>query len=130
VRLLENNRTAAPSWQRYAEAVTHAGVGALSALGMPGPPTSVVDVALSLLARLDRDSLILRWDVDIDGLARALPLDRPGETLRFRLHTARDTPAGPGRGFPSAELQLLVYREAEPGCQGTSPSLVRSAVAF
>jgi len=117
IRLLENNRTAAPAWQTYAEAVSHAGVGALSALGMPGPPSSVVDAAVALLVRLDRDSLILLWALPLDQLLAMLDAAE-GDVLRFPLASTRATPAGPGRGAPSAELSLLVYREPEVGCLG------------
>ena len=123
IRLAENDRTASPSWVRRGKAAAQAG-GAATLAGLPSP-TGLATQGVELLARLDRDDLMLLADLDLDELARAV--SGPGQAsasdtplaARVRLATARHSPpaAGtPGAPLPSAELVLVVWREAEVGC--------------
>jgi hypothetical protein len=106
LRLAENNQTAEPEWRRVATQIRQGGGAAV-----PGASADVIERALDLLERLDKDDLILLWSADADGLAQQLGPLSQRRALRLHLATARKV-----GGNPSAELTLLVYLEPEPGC--------------
>jgi hypothetical protein len=108
LRLAENNRTAEPEWNRVASRI---GRGVAGAAGLPGSATSAFDVALKLLADLERDDLILRWSVDANSVIRAVAPLSEHRAVRYRLATARRL-----GNLPSAELTIVLYLEPEPGC--------------
>ena len=119
VRLAENDRTKAPRWAEVGTTATKT-TAAASVVGIPSP-AGVLAEALEVLRQLDKDDLILLADVELDQVAASLALPAPEATPRqraARLHfsTARRVPLGPGAGQPSAEMTLLAYRQAEPGC--------------
>jgi hypothetical protein len=115
LRLADNGRTVAPLWTKYADALLHGSSSAASAAGLPSAPPAAIDIAIDLIARLDRDALILSWAQDLDALAHDL-VAAPGKLLRLHLATSRTVASGPGAGLPAAELDLLIYREHEAGC--------------
>jgi len=114
LRLAENDRTSAPQWVQVAHTIAGAGAGAAGAAGVPVPPSGAIDLVIELLRKLDRDDLILIWSTDADTLAREL--FAPPRMLRVHLTTPRRVRGGPGDGLPTAELDLLLYLEAEAGC--------------
>ena len=115
LRLAENDRTLAPEWARYAHQLVGGAAGAAGAAGLPVPPGGLVDELVNQLARLDRDDLILIWRADVAELAPALSA-APPRLLRLSLATTRRASAGSDKDAPAAELDLLLYREPEPGC--------------
>jgi hypothetical protein len=119
VRLAENDRSKAPRWAEVGTTATKT-TAAASVVGLPSP-AGVLAEALEVLRQLDKDDLILLADVDLDLVAAQLALPAPEATprqraARLRFSTTRRVPLGPGAGQPSAEMTLLAYREAEPGC--------------
>jgi hypothetical protein len=125
VRLAENDRTFPPEWVTRATQASGA-VGGAAALGITVPPAAVVQEGVELFARLDRDDRILTWTVALEQLERdtAPPADEvgtagnppPRPARRYRLATTRHLPSGAGPALPFATLNLLAYREPEPGC--------------
>lgn len=106
LRLAENNQTAEPEWRRVTTQIRE-GAGA----AVPGASSDVIERAIDLLARLDKDDLILLWSADADTLIQQLGPLTEHRALRLRLNTTRKLGTQ-----PSAELGLLVYLEPEPGC--------------
>lgn len=106
LRLAENNQTAEPEWRRVTTQIRE-GAGA----AVPGASSDVIERALDLLAKLDKDDLILRWSADADTLIEQLGPLTEHRALRLRLNTTRKLGTQ-----SSAELGLLVYLEPEPGC--------------
>jgi hypothetical protein len=114
VRLAENDRTSGPRWATLSESLSGV-VGVATLGGLPAPPGSVVSEAIELLRQLDRDDLILLWRIPLDELAARL-IAAPTRALRLRMVTTRAVAGGGDQGLPAAELDLAVFREAEPGC--------------
>jgi hypothetical protein len=117
IRLAENDRTNPARWNQVAGAAGDA-AGAVGVLGVPSVPAAVVEEAVHLLASLDRDDLILLWSIDaaslVEALGRAVV---PGATpaaraLRYSLASPRRTP----EGKPAATVDIVVFRQPEPGC--------------
>jgi hypothetical protein len=114
VRLAENDRTSGPRWATLSERLS--GVVGVAALGgVPAPPGSLVSEAIELIRQLDKDDLILLWRIPLDDLV-ARVTSAPARALRLRTVTTRVVDGGPEKGRPAAELDLVVLREAEPGC--------------
>jgi hypothetical protein len=59
--------------------------------------------------------LILLWRIPLDELGARVTA-APRRALRLRMVTTRVVASGPEQGRPAAELDLVVLREAEPGC--------------
>ncbi|HEX3904336.1 MAG TPA: hypothetical protein VH853_15975 [Polyangia bacterium] len=117
VRLAENDRTSPARWNQVAGAAGDA-AGATGSLGVPVVPSALVEEGMHLLSEIDRDDLVLLWSVDAASLVDALAKEvAPGASpaahaLRFSLATPRRTPAGK----PAATVDLVVFRQPEPGC--------------
>lgn len=112
VRLAENNRTVEPKWREIAGQFTHGVTGAAGRIGLPvAPADGVINAALDLLEKMDRDDLILIWKQDADEVLRAVGPLTEHRAQRYHLTTSREI-----QGVPSAELSLLAYLEPEPGC--------------
>ncbi|HET6146823.1 MAG TPA: hypothetical protein VFH68_04780 [Polyangia bacterium] len=117
LRLAENDRTNPAGWNHVAQAAGGA-AGASGAVGF-GVPSALVQEGVHLLAKLDRDDLILLWQIDAGSLVSALGRDAgPGgasgaHALRFALGTPRRAPDGMA---PAAMVDVLVFRQPEPGC--------------
>jgi hypothetical protein len=109
VRLAENDRTSPASWNQVAT-VAGGAAGASAAAGVPVLPSAVVEEGVHLLAKMDRDDLILLWATDARSLVGALGA---GRSLHFGLATPRRTPDG---SAPAGSLELLIFRQPEPGC--------------
>jgi len=110
LRLAENDRTMTPRWAEIGHMLAGGASGAASAVGVSAP-TSVIDVAIDLVRKIDEDDLILIWSTPVEELAATLaPL------ARIHLATPRDVVDAAGQKAPSAELDLLAYVEPEPGC--------------
>jgi hypothetical protein len=118
LRLAENDRTNPARWNQVAQAAGGA-AGAGGALGVPVVPSTVVQEAVHLLAKLDRDDLLLLWEVDAAALTGALARGAVAGTpsgaraLRFALGTTRRAPDGKA---PAATMDVVVFRQPEPGC--------------
>jgi hypothetical protein len=118
LRLAENDRTSAASWNRAAD-VAGGAAGAGAVLGVPVLPSAIAQEGVRLLAKLDRDDLILLWSIDADALVKGLggPDTRGSasgaKALRFALGTPRRTPDGKA---PAATADIVVFRQPEPGC--------------
>jgi hypothetical protein len=117
IRLAENDRTSPARWNQVAGAAGDA-AGAGGALGVPAIPSALVEEGVHLLASLDRDDLILLWSVDAASLVEALgraviPGAAPAaRALRYALASPRRTP----NGMPAATVDIVVFRQPEPGC--------------
>ncbi len=118
IRLAENDRTSPARWNQVAGAAGDA-AGAGGALGVPVVPSALVTEGIHLLASVDRDDLILLWSSDAASLIEALgqavvPGAAPAaRALRYTLATPRRTPDGKA---PAATVDLVVFRQPEPGC--------------
>jgi hypothetical protein len=118
LRLAENDRTSAASWNRAAD-VAGGAAGAGGVLGVPMLPSEIAQEGVRLLAKLDRDDLILLWSIDADTLVKGFGgADVQGsasraKALRFALATPRRAPDGKS---PAATADVVVFRQPEPGC--------------
>jgi len=118
LRLAENDRSNPAGWNHVAQAAGGA-AGAGGALGVSVLPSALVQEGVHLLAKLDRDDLILLWEIDTGSLISALGGDAVpgaapgGHALRFALGTFRRAPDGKA---PAAMVEVLVFRQPEAGC--------------
>ena len=111
VRLAKNNRTAEPLWEAYAQKASRYTLGAASAVGLPSMPPEAMDVGFEIIRRLTPDDRLLEWSTPMDALATQLGPRDAHKAIRVRLVTTRKLGEE-----ASAELHLIVYLEAEPGC--------------
>ena len=109
LRVAENDRSEAPRW---AHAVSHAtgAVGAVSLLGVPAPPASLLTQGIEFVRKIDRDDLVLIWEIDAASLAQKIA----SAPLRLRMETTRRTK----EAKPSATMTLLAFTVPEAGCGG------------
>jgi len=112
-RLAENDRTLMPKWIEVGHLVAGGTVGGVGALGI-SVPAEVVDKLLELLRKIDLDDQILIWSTPLSELIAHL--QGPTRVGRVELKTPRTVKAASGETLPSAEVDLLVYIEPEPGC--------------
>jgi hypothetical protein len=111
VRLAKNNRTAEPLWEAYAQKASRYTLGAASAVGLPSMPPEAMDVGFEIIRRLTPDDRLLEWSTPMDALATQLGPRDAHKAVSVRLGTTRKL-----GDETSAELRLVVYLEAEPGC--------------
>jgi hypothetical protein len=111
VRMAKNNRTAEPLWEAYAQKASRYTLGAASAVGLPSMSPEAMDVGFEIIRRLTPDDRLLEWSTPVDTLATQLGPREAHKAVMVRLATTRKLGEE-----ASAELQLVVYLEAEPAC--------------
>ena len=114
LRLAENDRTSPARWNQVAQAAGGA-AAAGGALGVPVVPSALVQEGVHLLAKVDRDDLIMIWETDAGALVRELTQAgaSAASALRFTLATSRRAPDGQA---PAATADIVVFRQPEAGC--------------
>jgi len=113
-RLAENDRTLQPRWAEVSHLILDGGGVGASTLGWSAPIGGLSKL-LDLLRQIDKDDQILVWSTSIgDLLARVGTAPR---LVHVGLRTTRTiVDKVSGVAVPSAEVDLLVYVEPEPGC--------------